>query len=195
MSQQEPRPETPAGPAPAVDENRLLWVDMEMSGLSPDTDRVLELAMVVTDAELNVVAEGPVIAVHQDDSVLDRMDSWNRLTHARSGLTTRVRESRVDEPQAERQMLDWAARYVPAGRSPMCGNSICQDRRFMARWMPRLEAFFHYRNLDVSTLKELARRWKPDVFRSFEKKSRHEALADVYESIEELKHYRTRWLD
>jgi oligoribonuclease len=195
MSQQEPRPETPAGPAPAVDENRLLWVDMEMSGLSPDTDRVLELAMVVTDAELNVVAAGPVIAVHQDDSVLDRMDSWNRLTHARSGLTTRVRESRVDEAQAERQMLDWAARYVPAGRSPMCGNSICQDRRFMARWMPRLEAFFHYRNLDVSTLKELARRWKPDVLRSFEKKSRHEALADVYESIEELKHYRTRWLD
>jgi oligoribonuclease len=194
MSQQEPRPETPAGPAPAVDENRLVWVDMEMSGLSPDTDRVLELAMVVTDMELSVVAEGPVIAVHQDDSVLDRMDSWNRLTHARSGLTARVRESRVDEAAAERQMLDWAARYVPAGRSPMCGNSICQDRRFMARWMPRLEAFFHYRNLDVSTLKELARRWKPDVFRSFEKKSRHEALADVYESIEELKHYRTNWL-
>jgi len=194
MSQQEPRPETPAGPAPAVDENRLVWVDMEMSGLSPDTDRVIELAMVVTDTELNVVAEGPVIAVHQDDSVLDRMDAWNRLTHARSGLTARVRESRVDEAAAERQMLDWAARYVPAGRSPMCGNSICQDRRFMARWMPRLEAFFHYRNLDVSTLKELARRWKPDVFRSFEKKSRHEALSDVYESIEEQKHYRTNWL-
>jgi oligoribonuclease len=195
MSQQEPRPETPAPAAPTVDENRLLWVDMEMSGLSPDTDRVLELAMVVTDAELNVVAEGPVIAIHQHDSVLDRMDSWNRLTHARSGLTTRVRESRVDEAQAERQMLDWAARYIPAGRSPMCGNSICQDRRFMARWMPRLEAFFHYRNLDVSTLKELARRWKPDVFRAFEKKSRHEALADVYESIGELKHYRANWLD
>ena len=195
MSQQEPRPETSAGPTPAVDENRLLWVDMEMSGLSPDTDRVLELAMVVTDAELNIVAEGPVIVIHQADSVLDGMDSWNRLTHARSGLTTRVRESRVDEAQAERQMLDWAARYIPAGRSPMCGNSICQDRRFMARWMPRLEAFFHYRNLDVSTLKELARRWKPDVYRTFEKKSRHEALADVYESIEELKHYRTRWLD
>jgi oligoribonuclease len=195
MSQQEPRAETPAPAAPTVDENRLLWVDMEMSGLSPDTDRVLELAMVVTDAELNVVAEGPVIAIHQHDSVLDRMDSWNRLTHARSGLTTRVRESRVDEAQAERQMLDWAARYIPAGRSPMCGNSICQDRRFMARWMPRLEAFFHYRNLDVSTLKELARRWKPDVFRAFEKKSRHEALADVYESIGELKHYRANWLD
>ena len=194
MLQQEPQPERAAGPAPALDENRLLWVDMEMSGLSPDTDRVIELAMVVTDTELNVVAEGPVIAVHQDDSVLDRMDAWNRLTHARSGLTARVRESRVDEAAAERQMLDWAARYVPAGRSPMCGNSICQDRRFMARWMPRLEAFFHYRNLDVSTLKELARRWKPDVFRSFEKKSRHEALSDVYESIEELKHYRTNWL-
>ena len=193
MSQQEPRPEAPVGPAPTVDENRLLWVDMEMSGLSPDTDRVLELAMVVTDAELNIVAEGPVIAVYQDDSVLDGMDAWNRLTHARSGLTSRVRESRVDEAEAERQMLDWAARYVPAGRSPMCGNSICQDRRFMARWMPRLEAFFHYRNLDVSTLKELARRWKPDVYRTFEKKSRHEALADVYESIEELKHYRANW--
>jgi oligoribonuclease len=194
MSQQAPQPESPARAQPAVDENRLLWVDMEMSGLSPDTDRVLELAMVVTDADLNVVAEGPVIAIHQDDSVLDQMDAWNRSTHARSGLTLRVRESRVDEAEAQRQMLDWAARYVPAGRSPMCGNSICQDRRFMARWMPRLEAFFHYRNLDVSTLKELARRWKLDVFRSYEKKSRHEALADVYESIEELKHYRKHWL-
>jgi oligoribonuclease len=194
MLQQEPQPERAAGPAPAVDENRLLWVDMEMSGLSPDTDRVLELAMVVTDAQLNVVAEGPVIAIHQDDLVLDRMDAWNRSTHARSGLTSRVRESRVDEAAAERQMLDWAARYVPAGRSPMCGNSICQDRRFMARWMPKLEAFFHYRNLDVSTLKELARRWRPEVFRSYEKKSRHEALADVYESISELKHYRAHWL-
>lgn len=187
-------PGTATSPSFAVDENRLLWVDMEMSGLSPDTDRVLEVAIVVTDAELNVVAEGPVIAVHQDDSVLDGMDAWNRSTHARSGLTVRVRESRVDEAQAERQMLDWAARYVPAGRSPMCGNSICQDRRFMARWMPRLESFFHYRNLDVSTLKELARRWKPDVFRTFEKKSRHEALADIYESIAELRHYRAHWL-
>ena len=193
MSQQAPQPESLARLSPVIDENRLLWVDMEMSGLSPDTDRVLELAMVVTDAELRVLAEGPVIAVHQDDSVLDGMDAWNRSTHARSGLTSRVRESMVTEAQAERQMLDWAARLVPAGRSPMCGNSICQDRRFMARWMPRLEAFFHYRNLDVSTLKELARRWKPDVFRSFEKKSRHEALADVYESIAELKHYREHW--
>jgi oligoribonuclease len=194
MSQQELQSEARGSPAPAVDENRLLWVDMEMSGLSPDSDRVLEVAMVITDAELNVVAEGPVLAIHQDDSVLDNMDAWNRSTHARSGLTARVRESRMDEAAAEQQMLEWAARYVPAGRSPMCGNSICQDRRFMARWMPRLEAFFHYRNLDVSTLKELARRWQPGVFRTFEKKSRHEALADVYESIAELKHYRTYWL-
>jgi oligoribonuclease len=194
MSQQEHQSEAPAGAALTADENRLVWVDMEMSGLIPESDRVLELAVVVTDAELNVVAEGPVIAVHQDDSVLDKMDAWNRSTHARSGLTSRVRESRVDEAAGERQMLEWIARYVPAGRSPMCGNSICQDRRFMARWMPQLEAFFHYRNLDVSTLKELARRWKPEVFRSFEKKSRHEALADVYESIAELKHYRARWL-
>jgi oligoribonuclease len=193
MAQQQ-QTEALAGAAPFVDENRLLWVDMEMSGLNPDTDHVLELAMVVTDTDLRVVAEAPVIAIHQDDAVLDRMDDWNRTTHARSGLTVRVRESRLHEAVAERQMLDWAARYVPAGRSPMCGNSICQDRRFMARWMPRLEAFFHYRNLDVSTLKELARRWNPQVYRSFEKKSRHEALADIYESIAELKHYRTHWL-
>jgi oligoribonuclease len=194
MSQQEQRPDATAPAAPMPDENRLVWVDMEMSGLSPDTDRVLELAVVVTDGELDLVAEGPVIVVHQDDSVLDRMDAWNRSTHARSGLTTRVRESSFDEAAAEREMLAWLALYVPAGRSPMCGNSICQDRRFMARWMPRLETFFHYRNLDVSTLKELAKRWKPQVHRSFEKKSRHEALADIYESIAELKHYRTHWL-
>jgi oligoribonuclease len=194
MSQQEQRPESPASLAPTVDENRLLWVDMEMSGLNPDADRVLELAVVVTDSALNVVAEGPVIVIHQDDSVLDRMDAWNRSTHARSGLTSRVRESSLDEAAAELEMLTWVARYVPSGRSPMCGNSICQDRRFMARWMPRLEAFFHYRNLDVSTLKELAKRWNPQIYRSFEKKSRHEALADIYESIEELKHYRTHWL-
>jgi oligoribonuclease len=194
MSQQEQRPDATAPTAPMPDENRLVWVDMEMSGLSPDTDRVLELAVVVTDGELDLVAEGPVIVVHQDDSVLDRMDAWNRSTHARSGLTTRVRESSFDEAAAEREMLAWLALYVPAGRSPMCGNSICQDRRFMARWMPRLETFFHYRNLDVSTLKELAKRWKPQVHRSFEKKSRHEALADIYESIAELKHYRMHWL-
>jgi oligoribonuclease len=194
MSQQVLSSGMPAALPPAVDESRLLWVDMEMSGLSPDTDRVLELAVVVTDAELNIVAEGPVIVVHQEDAVLQGMDAWNRSTHARSGLIERVRASSVDEACAEREMLAWMARYVPAGRSPMCGNSICQDRRFMARWMPRLEAFFHYRNLDVSTLKELAKRWKPQVHRSFEKKSRHEALADIYESIAELKHYRVHWL-
>ncbi len=193
MSQQPPQPDT-TEPVPTADESRLLWVDMEMSGLNPATDHVLELALVVTDADLSVVAEGPVIAIHQHDAVLDRMDDWNRSTHARSGLTARVRESRVDEGGAERLMLEWASRYVPARRSPMCGNSICQDRRFMARWMPQLEAFFHYRNLDVSTLKELARRWKPDVYRSLEKKSPHQALADIYESIAELKHYRTYWL-
>jgi len=167
---------------------------MEMSGLLPDSDRVLEVALVVTDSELNVVAEAPVLVVHQDDGVLSGMDNWNRSTHARSGLTERVRSSTLDELAVEQQMLDWAARFLPAGRSPMCGNSICQDRRFMARWMPRLESFFHYRNLDVSTLKELAKRWNPQVHRSFEKKSRHEALADIYESIAELKHYRAHWL-
>jgi oligoribonuclease len=193
MSQQDKLPGAEAA-APGIDENRLLWVDMEMSGLLPDSDRVLEVALVVTDSELNVVAEAPVLVVHQDDGVLNGMDNWNRSTHARSGLTERVRSSTLDEAAVQQQMLDWASRYLPAGRSPMCGNSICQDRRFMARWMPRLESFFHYRNLDVSTLKELAKRWNPQVHRSFEKKSRHEALADIYESIAELKHYRTHWL-
>jgi oligoribonuclease len=172
------------------DENNLVWVDMEMSGLNPDCDRVLEVAVVVTDSQLEVLAEGPVLAVHQTDRVLTSMDSWNTSTHGRSGLTARVRESEVNEAAAEAEVIAFLERYVPAGKSPMCGNSICQDRRFMARWLPRLEAYFHYRNLDVSTLKELARRWKPDIVRSFEKKSRHEALADIYESIAELRHYR-----
>lgn len=176
------------------DENNLVWIDMEMSGLNPDSDRVLEVAVVVTDAQLELIAEGPALAVHQDERVLAAMDAWNTATHARSGLTERVRASTLDEAAAEAVVLDFLRRYVPEGRSPMCGNSICQDRRFMARWMPRLEAYFHYRNLDVSTLKELARRWKPDVCRGFEKKSRHEALADIYESIAELKHYRAQLL-
>ncbi len=167
---------------------------MEMSGLNPDTDRVLELAAVVTDAQLDVIAEGPVIVVHQSDRVLDGMDSWNTATHGRSGLTDKVRASQVDEAAAQLQMIEFLASCVPAGKSPMCGNSICQDRRFMARWLPQLEAFFHYRNVDVSTLKELGRRWAPQVVRSFEKRSRHEALADIYESIDELKHYRTHLL-
>ncbi|MEW5880140.1 MAG: oligoribonuclease [Pseudomonadota bacterium] len=184
---------TPARDA-RYDENNLIWIDMEMSGLNPDSDRVLEVAVVVTDAQLELIAEGPALAVHQDERVLAAMDDWNTSTHARSGLTGRVRESTLDEAAAEAAVLDFLRRYVPEGRSPMCGNSICQDRRFMARWMPRLEAYFHYRNLDVSTLKELARRWKPDVYRAFEKKNRHEALADIYESIAELKHYRAQLL-
>jgi len=176
------------------DENNLIWVDMEMSGLNPDTDRVLEIAVVVTDAQLEVLAEGPVLVVHQSDRVLAGMDSWNTATHRRSGLTDRVRASRLDEGQAQQQMIGFLHTLAPAGRSPMCGNSICQDRRFMSRWLPQLEAYFHYRNLDVSTLKELARRWKPDVYRSFEKKSRHEALADIYESIDEMRHYRQHFI-
>jgi oligoribonuclease len=183
----------PSRPSPRdarFDEANLVWVDMEMSGLNPDSDRVLELAAVVTDAQLLIIAEGPVLVVAQSAAVLDNMDSWNRSTHGRSGLIDKVRASALDEAQAETQMLEFLARYVPAGRSPLCGNTICQDRRFMARWMPRLEAFFHYRNVDVSTLKELARRWQPEVLKSFEKKSRHEALADIYESIAELQHYR-----
>lgn len=168
---------------------------MEMSGLNPESDRVLELAAVVTDSQLNVLAEGPVIVVHQADAVLDGMDDWNRSTHSRSGLTEKVRASTIDEAQAETAMIEFLSRYVPSRKSPMAGNSICQDRRFMARWLPQLEAYFHYRNLDVSTLKELARRWKPDVYRSFEKKSKHEALADIYESIGELRHYRVNLMN
>ena len=176
------------------DENNLVWVDMEMSGLNPDTDRVLEIAVVVTDSQLEVLAEGPVLAVRQSERVLASMDSWNTATHGRSGLTARVRVSSIDEGEAQRQVLAFLQALVPAGKSPMCGNSICQDRRFMARWLPQLEAFFHYRNVDVSTLKELARRWKPEVYRSFDKKSRHEALADIYESIEEMRHYRQHFI-
>jgi len=179
---------------PAYDESNLVWLDMEMSGLSPDTDRVLEIAVVVTSPQLEVIAEGPALAVHQSDRVLAGMDAWNRGTHGRSGLTERVRATDLDEAGAEDAVIAFLARHVPAGRSPLCGNSICQDRRFMARWMPRLEAFFHYRNVDVSTLKELARRWRPEVARSFDKKSRHEALADIYESIDELRHYRTHMM-
>lgn len=171
-------------------EINLVWVDMEMSGLNPDSDRVLEIAVVVTGPELDVIEEGPVLVLQQPARVLDGMDRWNTATHARSGLIDKVRSSVLDEEQASDRLIEFLRLLVPSGRSPMCGNSICQDRRFMARWMPRLEAFFHYRNVDVSTLKELARRWRPEVARSFEKKSRHEALADIYESIEELKHYR-----
>ncbi len=178
----------------AQDQNHLIWLDMEMTGLEPDRDRIIELAVVVTNARLETVAEGPVIAVHQSDAVLDGMDEWNRSTHGRSGLIERVRASTMDEAAAEQVMLDFLKQYVPARTSPMCGNSICQDRRFMARHMPQLEAWFHYRNLDVSTLKELAKRWRPEVAKGVVKKGKHEALADIYESIAELAHYRDTFL-
>lgn len=175
-------------------EQRLVWIDMEMTGLDPEKERIIELAAVVTEPDLTLVAEGPVLVVHQPDSLLDAMDKWNQSTHGKSGLIDKVKASTLTEAQAEERMLEFLAQHVPAGKSPMCGNTIGQDRRFMVRYMPRLEAFFHYRNLDVSTLKELALRWKPEVYRSFVKQARHEALADIYESIAELKHYREHFL-
>lgn len=177
-----------------LNNDNLIWLDMEMSGLVPDTDRILELAAVITDSELNVLAESPVIVIHQSDAVLDAMDAWNKGTHGKSGLIDKVKASNVDEQAATEQMLSFFKQYVPAGKSPMCGNSICQDRRFMARYMPELEAFFHYRNLDVSVFKELSRRWKPEIYSGFKKSSKHEALADVYESIDELKYYREHFI-
>jgi oligoribonuclease len=174
--------------------DNLIWLDMEMTGLSPDSDRIIELAVVVTDADLNVIAESPVIVVHQADEILDGMDAWNKGTHGRSGLIEKVKSSTTDEAQATSQMLTFLKQHVPEGKSPMCGNSICQDRRFMARYMPELEKYFHYRNLDVSTFKELARRWKPTVYSGFKKASKHEALADIYESIDELKYYREHFI-
>lgn len=178
----------------AQDSDNLIWLDMEMSGLQPDSDRILELAVVVTDAELNVLGESPVLVVHQSDAVLDGMDAWNKGTHGRSGLIDKVKASTLDEAAASAQMIEFLKQYVPAGKSPMCGNSICQDRRFMARYMPELESYFHYRNLDVSVFKELTRRWKPAVYSGFKKTSKHEALADIYESIDELKYYREHFI-
>jgi oligoribonuclease len=178
---------------PASADN-LIWVDMEMTGLDPDRDRIIEVALVVTDSQLRTVAQAPVLVVHQADAVLDAMDAWNTGTHGRSGLTARVRASTLDEAAVEAQLLAFLAEHVPERASPMCGNSVCQDRRFMARWMPRLERHFHYRNLDVSTLKELARRWRPDVLAGVVKQQRHEALADIEESIAELRHYREHFL-
>lgn len=174
----------------AMDSNNLIWIDMEMSGLAPDSDRILEMAFIVTDSELNLVAEGPVLVLHQPDEVLAAMDSWNRSVHAKSGLVDKVKASTLAEAEAERLSLAFLEQHVAKGVSPMCGNSICQDRRFLARWMPRLEAHFLYRNLDVSTLKELVRRWKPEIARALKKEGKHEALADILESIEELKYYR-----
>jgi oligoribonuclease len=182
--------ESPLAPS----EQNLIWIDLEMTGLVPETDRIIEIAVVVTDPQLSQRIEGPVFAVHQSDAVLAGMDAWNRGTHGKSGLTERVRASAVDEASAQAQTIAFLQQYVPKGKSPMCGNSICQDRRFLANYMPLLESFFHYRNLDVSTLKELARRWKPSVLDGFKKAQAHTALADIHESIDELIHYRTHFL-
>ena len=180
--------------APRPNEMNLVWVDMEMTGLEPETDRIIEVAMVVTDMHLNVLAEGPVFAIHQSDETLDKMDAWNKGTHGRSGLIDRVKASTVNEEQAEAELIAFMKQWVPNGKSPMCGNSICQDRRFMVKYMPKLEAFFHYRNIDVSTLKELGRRWKPEMVAGFKKAQKHTALADIVESIEELKYYRENFI-
>jgi oligoribonuclease len=176
------------------DQNNLIWMDMEMTGLVPERDGIIEIALVITDAQLNTVAEAPVLAVHQADNVLDAMDGWNKSTHGRSGLIARVKASTLTEAEAEQRCLDFLAQHVPPRTSPICGNSICQDRRFLARLMPRLEAYFHYRNLDVSTLKELVKRWKPELAKGLTKHGKHEALADIYESIDELKYYREHFL-
>src|SRR5450759_2162239 len=178
----------------AQDPTRLIWVDMEMTGLSPETDRVIEVAMVITDNDLATVVESPALVLHQDEATLRGMDAWNQATHARTGLIDKVKASALNEAAAEKETIAFLREYVPAKTSPMCGNSICQDRRFLARWMPRLEDYFHYRNLDVSTLKELARRWKPDVAKGVKKHGKHEALADIYESISEMKHYREHFI-
>ncbi|MES2537438.1 MAG: oligoribonuclease [Pseudomonadota bacterium] len=183
-------PATPARP----NEFNLVWVDMEMTGLNPDTDRIIEVAVVVTDSNLNILAEGPVFAIHQSDEMLDGMDAWNKGTHGRSGLIDRVKASTVSEADAEVALIAFLKHLVPAGKSPMCGNTICQDRRFMARTMPKLESFFHYRNLDVSTLKELCKRWKPELVSGFKKHQKHTALADILESIEELRYYREHFI-
>ena len=175
-------------------DDHLIWVDMEMSGLDPESNRILEVAVVVTDGQLNVVAQGPVLVIHQTDEHMATMDAWNQGTHGRSGLTEKVKQSTLIEAQGAVQILEFLKTVVPAGKSPMCGNTIHQDRRFMARYMPTLEAYFHYRNLDVSTIKELCRRWRPEVYKGFEKKGAHTALADILESIEELRYYRDHFL-
>lgn len=178
---------------PRFSDDNLIWVDMEMTGLQPEVNRVIEVAAVITDAQLNILHECPVVAIHQSERVMRSMDEWNTQMHGRSGLTERVLASAIDEEAASDLFIAEFSRFVPAGKSPMCGNSIGQDRRFMARWMPRLESYFHYRNIDVSTLKELAKRWAPDVQKGFKKSTRHEALSDILESIDELKYYRKKF--
>lgn len=191
-----PLPMSQPDPAPTLRKkaDNLIWIDLEMSGLDTVNDRILEVAVVVTDAQLQVRVEGPVFAIHQSEAVLDGMDAWNKGTHGKSGLIERVRASTVNEAQAEAAVIAFLKAYIGERGSPMCGNSICQDRRFLAKDMPRLEAYFHYRNLDVSTLKELARRWKPAILDGFKKQQAHTALADIHESIDELAYYRQHLL-
>ena len=173
-----------------LNDDNLIWIDLEMTGLIPETDVIIEIATLVTDSQLNILAEGPVIAVHQSDAILNGMDEWNTKQHGKSGLTQRVRESKINSAEAERLTIEFLSKYVPKNRSPICGNSICQDRRFLARHMPKLEAYFHYRNLDVSTIKELTRRWAPEVSKLYTKDSKHLAMDDIKDSIDELKFYR-----
>lgn len=170
--------------------NHLIWLDLEMTGLDPDKDKIIEIATIITDRHLRVIAEGPEIAVFQSDEILNGMDEWNTKHHTRSGLVERVKQSTLDEEAAEAQTLDFVMQYVPPGKSPICGNTICQDRRFLYRHMPKLEKYFHYRNLDVSTVKELAKHWQPNIVKQFKKKTKHQAMEDIRESIAELKHYR-----
>ena len=185
---------SPIAPVLIKSDKNLVWLDCEMTGLEPETDRLLEIAVIVTDPHLGQRIEGPVFVIHQSDAQLDKMDAWNKGTHGKSGLIDKVKASTVTEAEAEAAMIAFLAQYVPAGVSPMCGNTIGQDRRFLVKYMPKLEAYFHYRNLDVSTLKELSRRWRPEVYEGFKKQQRHTALADVHESIDELAHYREHFI-
>lgn len=194
MSSSESTPLISAVPELRKNDQNLVWLDCEMSGLDPEKERLLEIAVVITGPDLTPRIEGPVLVIHQSDAVLDGMDAWNKGTHGRSGLIDKVKASTLDEATAQQQLLDFISRYVPKNSAPMCGNTIGQDRRFLVKYMPKLEAFFHYRNLDVSTLKELAKRWKPAAYSAFKKKQAHTALADVHESIEELAHYRATFL-
>ena len=189
--------EVNASPAPetlAKSDQNLVWIDCEMTGLDPEKERLLEIAVIVTGPHLTPRIEGPVLVIHQSDELLNKMDAWNKGTHGKSGLIDKVKASTLSEAEAEQQILDFLKHYVPKNASPLCGNTISQDRRFLVKYMPRLEAFFHYRNLDVSTLKELSRRWKPEVYAAFKKQQRHTALADVHESIDELAHYREHFI-
>jgi len=177
----------------AQDPNYLIWIDLEMTGLSPESDKIIEIATIITDSNLAIVAQGPVLVVHQPNSILDDMDEWNTRTHKKTGLTDRVKNSRLSEVDVEAQTIDFLQRHIPKNKSPMCGNSICQDRRFLAKHMPELETYFHYRNLDVSTIKELMKRWRPDLLEGFAKKNSHTALDDIQESIDELIYYRKKF--